>query len=190
MSFIQRTFNNDVFSIERISNEICYDFISLQSIDLLKNFVTLNKTSRTTTANVIVMIQMYAKNIYDFNHKELSMNVENWAFLRLHKDYEISFIIVLKRKLSQQYVKLFKKFQKINTFAYKLNISHEWKIWSVIFIAQFELSSASDTNSFKKIRDLSSSISMKDDLESNNVKSFEIKKIIVKKLNRKKNLNI
>ena len=114
------------------------------------------------------------------------MNVENWALLRLHKDYEISFIIVLRRKLSQQYVKLFKIFQKINNLAYKLNIFHEWKIWSVIFIAQFELSSASNTNSFKRIRDLSLSISMKDDLESNNVKSFEVKKIIVKRLNRKR----
>ena len=114
------------------------------------------------------------------------MNVENWTFLRLHKNYEISSIIVLRRKLSQQYVKFFKIFQKINNLAYKLNISHEWKIWSVIFIAQFEFSSASNTNSFKKIRDSSSSISMKDDLKSNNVKSFEVEKIIVKRLNRKK----
>ena len=142
VSFIQRTFNNNVFSIEKISNEICYDFTLLQSIDFLKDFVTLNKISKTATANAIVMIQMYAKSIYDFNHKELSMNVENWALLRLNKDYEISFIIVLRRKLSQQYVKLFKILQRIDNLAYKLNISHEWKIWSMIFIAQFELLSA------------------------------------------------
>ena len=125
VNFIQRIFNNNVFNIERTSNQICYNFISLQSIDFLKDFVTSNKISKTATANAIVMTQMYAKSIYDFNHKELSMNVENWALLRLHKNYEISSIIVLKRKFSQQYVKLFKILQKIDNLAYKLNISHE-----------------------------------------------------------------
>lgn len=57
---------------------------------------------------------MYAKNLYNNNHKLLTINVENWAVSRLHNKYKILFIVVLSCKLLQQYVELFKMHEKIN----------------------------------------------------------------------------
>ena len=184
---IQRTFNNSVSSIDKILNEICYDFTSLQSLDLLKDTAVTSTLSRTMIVDAIAMTQMYSKTIYDDNHTSLQMRIENWAFLRLHKKYDISFIVVLKRKLSEQYVEFFRIFQRINNFVYKLNISSAWKIWSIIFIAQFESSSTSISNSFKRTNTFSSLVSMKNESNSNIVKLYEIEKIVVKKHNRRKN---
>ena len=183
---IQRTFNNSISFIEKILNEICYDFISLQSIDLLKDITMTSTLSRITVVDSIAMTQMYSKTIYDDNHTSLQMKIEDWALLRLHKKYEISSTVVLDRKLSKQYVNFFQILEKIENLVYKLNISQEWKIWSIISIAQFELFSASISDSFQRTRTSSSSISMKDESKTNAVKSFEIEKIIVKRYNRRR----
>ena len=185
---IQRTFNNSISFTNKTSNEICYDFISMQSIDLLKNSSIMSiEIAKMSAANAIAMTQMYAKNIYDENHHSLQLKIESWALLRLHKKYEISFIIVLNRKLFQQYVKLFQIVEKINTLTYKLNFSREWKIWFVVFIAQFEFSSTSNSDSFERIRVFSSSITMKDELKFDIVRSFEIERIIAKRFNKRRN---
>ena len=184
---IQRTFNNSISSIEKISNEICYDFISLQSLDLFKNTAVTSTLSRTMIVDAIAMTQMYSKTIYDENHTSLKMQIEDWTLLRLHKRYKISSTIVLKRKLSEQYVESFQILEKIDNLAYKLNISSTWKIWSIIFIAQLESSSTSTSNSFKRTSTSSSFVSMKDESDSNIVRSYEIEKIVVKRNNRRKN---
>ena len=183
---IQRTFNNSISFIEKILNEICYDFISLQSIDLLKDITMTSTLSRITVVDSIAMTQMYSKTIYDDNHTSLQMKIEDWALLRLHKKYEISSTVVLDRKLSKQYVDFFRIREKIENLVYKLNISQKWKIWSIIFIAQFELFSASTSDSFQRTHTSSSSISMKDESNTNAIRSFEIEKIIVKRYNRRK----
>ena len=137
---IQRAFNNSISFIEKTSNEICYEFISLQSTDVLKSSIQessieITAIIRSFVVDVIAMTQMYSKSVYDSNHASLQMKIEEWALLRLHKDYELSFIKILDRKLSQQYVKSFKIFEKIDNLAYKLNISKKWKIWSIVSIA-------------------------------------------------------
>ena len=187
IDFIQRTFNNSISSIEKIFNEICYDFTSLQSLDLLKDTAVISTLSRTMIVDAIAMTQMYSKTIYDENHTSLKMQIENWTLLRLHKKYEISSTIVLERKLSEQYVESFQILEKINNLVYKLNISSTWKIWSIIFIAQLESSSTSTSNSFKKTNTSSSLVSMKDESNSNIIKSYEIEKIVVKRNNRRRN---
>ena len=184
---IQRTFNNSVSSIDKILNEICYDFTSLQSLDLLKDTAVTSTLSRTMIVDAIAMTQMYSKTIYDDNHTSLQMQIEDWTLLRLHKKYDISFTIVLKRKLSEQYVDFFQIFQKIDNLVYKLNISSAWKIWSIIFIAQLESSSTSTSNSFKRTSTSSSLVSMKDESDLNMMRSYEIEKIIVKRNNRRRN---
>ena len=185
---IQRAFNNSILFTDKTSNEICYDFTSMQSIDLLKNSSIVSiEIAKMSAANVIAMTQMYAKNIYDKNHHSFQLKVENWILLRLHKRYEISFIIVLSRKLFQQYVKLFQIVEKIDTLTYKMNFSRKWKIWFVVFIAQLEFSSTSSLNSFERIRASSSSIAMKDELKFDIVRSFEIERIIAKRFNKRRN---
>ena len=37
MKSIQRYFNNNSFNTNKSSNEICYDFISFQSLNLIKD---------------------------------------------------------------------------------------------------------------------------------------------------------
>ena len=74
---IQRTFNNSVSSIDKILNEICYDFTSLQSLDLLKDTAVTSTLSRTMIVDAIAMTQMYSKTIYDDNHTSLQMQVED-----------------------------------------------------------------------------------------------------------------
>ena len=184
---IQRAFNNSISFTDKTSNEICYDFISMQSIDLLKNSSIMSiEIARMSAADAIAMTQMYAKSIYDENYHSLQLKVESWILLRLHKKYEISFIIVLNRKLSQQYVKLFQIVEKIDTLTYRLNFPREWKIWSVVFIAQLEPSSTSNSDSFERTRVFSSSITMKNELKFDIVRSFEIERIIAKRFNKKR----
>ena len=184
---IQRAFNNSISFIEKTSNEICYEFISLQSIDLLKESsvqsIEITAIIKSFVVDVIAMIQMYSKSVYDSNHVSLQMKIEKWALLRFHKNYELSSIKILDRKLSQQYVEFLKIFEKINNLIYKLNIFKKWKIWSIVFIAQFESFSAFNADSFKRIRISFSSISMKKNTE--NVKFFEIERIIITRINRR-----
>ena len=126
---------------------------------------------------------MYSKSVYDSNHVSLQMKIEEWILLRLHKNYELSFIKILNRKLSQQYVEFFKILEKINNLTYKLNIFKEWRIWSIVSIAQFESFSAFNADLFKRIRTSFSSVSMKENTK--NVKFFEIERIIITRINRR-----
>lgn len=175
-------------SRKKALNEICYKFITLQSTNLLKQLLIEIKTFfRAFVANVIAMTQMYFKAIYDDNHALLQINVDDWALLRVHKKYKISFIVVSNRKFSQQEIEIFKILKRINNLAYKLNIFKEWRIWSIISIAQLKFLSTSHANSFKRNRASFFSVTIKEKSKSNNVKSFEIEQIIVKRNNCKKN---
>ena len=185
---IQRAFNNSISFTDKTSNEICYDFTSMQSIDLLRNSSIVSiEIARMSAANAIAMTQMYAKNIYDKNHHSFQLKIESWVLLRLHKKYDISFIIVLSRKFFQQYVRFFQIVEKIDTLTYRMNFSRKWKIWLVVFIAQFELSSTSSSDSFERIRVSSFSIAMKDELKFDIVRFFEIERIIAKRFNKRRN---
>ena len=66
----------------------------------------------------------------------------------------------------------------MSNLTYRLKSSQHWRIYSVISIAHLEFSSFSASNEF-----LSQSIFMNND--SANVKSFEIEKLIVKKLTKR-----
>ena len=79
---MQRTFNNEITFIEKSFNEICYEFISFQSTNLIQtffksNFLFIAKTIRLTIANSIVMTQMTAESLYDIKHQRIKLKVEN-----------------------------------------------------------------------------------------------------------------
>jgi hypothetical protein len=63
------------------------------------------------------------KHHYDRKHQPLNMKVKDFALLRLHKEYNISISKVLEKKLSQQYAGSFKIIEKIDSLAYRLNLS-------------------------------------------------------------------
>ena len=126
---MQRNFNNSI-NIDSFSNEIVYDFISIQIIDLIK-FIdvnifefTLKKRRFITRQNVndvIIFDQMNAKFHYDKKHEFMFMKQKNVAFIKLHKNYNIFSII--NKKYDQQFVEFFIIIEKIDRLIYRLNTS-------------------------------------------------------------------
>jgi hypothetical protein len=120
------------------------------------------------------------KHHYDRKHQSLNMKVKDFALLRLHKEYNILISKILEKKLSQQYADSFKIIEKIDSLAYRLNLSRHWRIHFVISVAQLKSISDSIKDSYNRSRsNESESVHMKDDTEK--VKSFEIKRLISKR---------
>ena len=99
---MQRNFNNAI-NVDNFSNEIVYDFISIQITNLIKSTfifefarLTLKKRRLITRQNVndaIVFAQMNVKFHYDRKHESMFMKQENVTLIKLHKDYNIFSII-------------------------------------------------------------------------------------------------
>lgn len=74
-----------------------------------KNLSTFEIACRTRmiVTNFIAFAQMIVKIHYDNKHHSLFLKVDDYALLRLHRDYNISFTKRIDLKLSQQYVDSF-----------------------------------------------------------------------------------
>ena len=129
LSRLQRDFNNFI-SNDITFNEIAYDFISIQAIALMKSFADDNDLSRKNRRMIarakifdaIVFAQMNIKHQYDDKHQSLFMKVDDQILIRLHRDSDILFIAVLDKKLSQQFVELFKTLKRIERLIYRLKL--------------------------------------------------------------------
>lgn len=99
--FLQRQFNNAIIFVEILSNQVCYDFISLINVDLIKyiNDEFYFVLSQAQTQNNIICKQMLIKNYYNNKHKSIHLKNETWILLRLHKKHNIFNIFVLNLKL-------------------------------------------------------------------------------------------
>ena len=128
--------------MKKFLNEVVYDFTSFQIIDLLKYFADFDKNlqlhvniailfmsvaksflKKQIWQNVIDFIafaQMQIKFYYDRKHQSMYFDVENYALLRLHRDYNIFFAKF--KKLNQQYVNSFRVAEKIKQLTYHLKI--------------------------------------------------------------------
>ena len=128
LSRIQRDFNNFI-SNEFSSNEIAYDFTSIQIMNLRKSFAASVDISfknrrlitRQKVSDAIAFDQMNVKFHYDRKHESLFMKIDEQALIRLHKSYNISFFI--NRKYDQQYVRFFIITKKIERLIYRFDIS-------------------------------------------------------------------
>ena len=137
MSQIQRSFNN-LISIDNFSNEIVYNFISIQIIDLIK-FIdvdifefTLKKRRfiiRQNVNDVIIFDQMNAKFHYDKKHQFMFIKQKNVALIKLHKNYNI--FSTISKKYDQQFVEFFIIIEKIDRLIYRLNIFNNWFLHSI-----------------------------------------------------------
>ena len=117
---------------------------------------------------------------YDRKHTSMFFKVEEWILIKLHHDYNIFFNLNIIKKLIQQFVKFFKVIKKIDNLAYQLNTSTDWKIHSVFFVAQFESSTSSKSNSYDRFcSNNSSSIYVEENID--NVKSYKMKRILNEK---------
>jgi hypothetical protein len=116
---------------------------------------------------------------YDRRHSLLFLKVDEWVLLRLHHDYFISSAKNMTKKVSTQYVESFKVMQRVERLIYRLDISLNWKIHSMFFVAQLKLASNSANDSYNRLRSINSS-SM-----TNSQDQYEIKRILNKRIVRR-----
>jgi hypothetical protein len=189
LSTIQSHMNNSTRSLDKTSNEIVYDFISIQSSDL----TTSNSTTAIIATQVnqirlrkkifdfIVWSQLQMKQRYNRKHQSLFMKIDDFALLRLYKGYNILVTKILEKKLSDQYARSFKMIEKVENLAYRLQLSNHWRIHSIISVTQLESIADSSKDSYSRSRfEESDLIEMKDDTQ--NVKFFEIETLINKRI--------
>ena len=65
---------------------------------------------------------MNVKYHYDKNHQSLFMKFDEYAYIRFHKNYDISIMTILDFKYNQQYVDSFKILKKIDQLTYHLKL--------------------------------------------------------------------
>lgn len=184
---IQRHLNNVVtITIDKTSNEIVYDFTSIQTLDLMKSFAKnlfIDETTcrtRMIVTNFIAFAQMIVKFHYDNKHHSLFLKVDDYALLRLHRDYNISFTKRVDFKLSQQYVDSFRVIKKVENLVYRLDLSSYWRVHSIFTIAQLKSSSSSKFDSYNRERfNHSTFVFVEDDFKR--VKLYEIERLINKR---------
>lgn len=80
---------------------------------------------------------IYKKN-YNWVHEQLFLEVNDLAFLRLHREYQIPATKRIITKSLQKFVRPFWVIEKIGKLAYRLNILLHWKVHLVFTIAQLE----------------------------------------------------
>ena len=194
LSHVQRDFNNSI-NVDSFSNEIVYNFISIQIIDLIK-FVfifefarfTLKKrrfVTRQNVNNVIVFDQMNVKFHYDKKHESMFMKQENVTLIKLHKNYNIFSII--SKKYDQQFVEFFIIIEKIDRLIYRLTIFSNWFIHSIFSVIQLKKCSSFSVDFFKRFKsDHFDFVFVNDD--TINVKFFELFRIINKRMIKKRNI--
>ena len=81
----------------------------MQTFDLMKFFAKINELLlknrrliiRSKTSDVMTFAQINVKYYYDRKHQSLFMKSEDFVYIRLHKEYDISFIAMLDFKLNQ-----------------------------------------------------------------------------------------
>jgi hypothetical protein len=143
-------------SIELFFNEILYEFKVTKFLNLLNDknainakyddsFTFLKKDRiilRNEAENAIAFANVAMKIRLDFIKKSLNLNVENFVYLKLHKEY--TQFDLTNRKFSKQRLKSVKIFEKIEKLVYKLNIFTIWKIHSIIFVIYLESDSEID----------------------------------------------
>ena len=175
----QRHFNNTSESTDKFFNEACYSFTSLRNSNLLINQIAFTSSINTKLhiVDFIALSQALFKHIYDQKHRSIQLQVDQWALLRFHKNYDILSTVILSLKLSQQYADSFRISEKIGNLVYRLEISENWRIHSVFSIAHLEPAEASTNDSFHRTSVQSKPVFV----EENNdlVKSFEIEKILI-----------
>ena len=136
--------------------------------------------ARFEAFDVIAFAQMNAKHYYDGKHQFLFMKSKDFAFIRLHKNYDISFTAILGSKLNQQYAGSFKILEKIGRLIYRLKLSQHWRIHLVLSVAQLK-STSSKTDPFDRLKS-NHPLSMFVEKNTDKIKSYTLKKIIDKRL--------
>ena len=183
---IQSLLNNTSSSTTgKRPNEIAYGFSPRRPLDLCAT-VTQPDTyvARVEAADSIFFAFANHKEHYDRSHQLLFMKVRNWAMLKLHKGYPIPSSVGIIKKLTQQYVGLFKIVEKIGQLAYKLEVPSDWRIYPIFFVTQLKPAPDPFKDPFHRpCLQQPSSVFVKGDSDKH--KSFEIDRLLNKRIVRK-----
>lgn len=95
--------------------------------------------THTNVAKAVCFVLFNQKITYNRKYQLLFMKVGKWAMLQLHKRYSILATAEVTKKLTQQYVSLFRIIEKIGCLTYRLDVSSDWRIHPVFSVAQLEL---------------------------------------------------
>ena len=186
MSRFQRDFNNAITNVDKFFNEIVYDFTSMQILNLsflqsMTNDLSLKKRRliiKHEIIDVIVFEQMNAKFHYDRKHQSFYMKSSDYAFIQLHKKYNI--LSIISKKIDQQYVDSFLIIEKMNNLTYRLTISDNWRINFIFNVIQLKICSTFDDDFYHKSKSNHSN-SMYVEKNTFIVKFFEIERLINKR---------
>ncbi len=116
---IQSLLNNTSSStIGKTLNEVAYRFSPRKPLDLCLAATFPNTyVARTGAADAISFTLTNHKEHYDKSHQPLFMKVGDWAMIKLHKGYSILSSVGVTKKLTQQYVGLFRIIEKVGRLA-------------------------------------------------------------------------
>jgi hypothetical protein len=155
----QSIFNNTRSIVTgKISNELLYEITSNLSLNISFTNKALNHDYlRKKAQDAINWAQMQNKAHYDRRHTSLFLKIDEWVLLRLHHEYFVSSSKNMTKKIFAQYIESFKIIQRIERLIYRLNVSSDWKIHSVFFVAQLESASDSAKDFFNRSRSTHSS---------------------------------
>ena len=110
--------------------------------DLL-SIMTSYWPSHINTKDTIAWVTMQVKYYYDINWQPWFFVVRDEVLLQLHCRYKLPEIT--NWKLEQQFIELFKVIKWIGHLIYCLNLSLNWLIHDVIFIAHLESAHTNDS---------------------------------------------
>ena len=190
LSALQTQLNNSSNSTTRLSlNEIIYDFkiknslslLHLDSIESMMNDITQRRLKyRVEAIDATAFANTKAKIYYDARYTSLLLNSDDKAYLRLNHDYQLS--EKSNRKLSPQRCGSFLVKRRVERLTYELKISKNWKIHSVIFVAQLK-SYSSIENLYSRLRSNHSNfVEIEDDISQ--WKSWEVERIVDKRFRK------
>ena len=196
-SRIQRILNNLIVNIDKTFNEVSYDFTSTHSKNLLSKFVAnvsltfssivyrfVQRIIRIEIIDAIVFAQMHVKYYYDKEHASIFMKIDDWTFLRLHKNYKISITIRLNKKYAQQYVDSFEVIERVERLVYRLVFSNNWRVHNVFTITQLKFCSSFDNDLFRRFKSVEfDSIFVKNDIDQ--VKFWKLNRIVDKRISQR-----
>ena len=183
---IQSILNNISFlTTGKTPNKIAYGFSSRRPLDLLSNLLLLNIfQTRMDTADAISFALANQKAHYDRKHQTLFMKVEDWAMLKLYKGYSIPSSAGVTKKLTQQYVGPFRVLEKVGRFAYKLDVSLDWRVYLVFSVAQLEPAPSPIDDLFYRAR-LHMPPGVFVDGDTDTTKSFKVERLLNKQTVKK-----
>ena len=126
LSTFQIQMNNFVnVAIDLSINEINYEFKireTLSNLIIEKKIVDLfaqRLKYRRETIDVTIFVNIKAKIYYDARHVSLMLKIENYAYLRLHHDYQL--LDRFNKKINQQRCDSFFVKCRIDRLTYELN---------------------------------------------------------------------